>query len=174
MTENILCQVHHTFQPAQGDLWRCTHTRESQVQIQMFLRGLFPRERIFTEHRLIRDFLELQAGHAAQRKQAALSKLSEVEHHTRLLLEEQKNHLLPEARSEMSMQVFKTGHSLKQAHRFILNAWNSTRRTSHLIIPEEKRLALHRIEGKRKSSSRNSCENSPRNGRIEEDLLYRS
>ena len=59
-------QVHYTFQPVQGHQWRCTHTRESQVEIQMFYRSLFPREkRIFTEHRDICDFLELQADHAA-------------------------------------------------------------------------------------------------------------
>ena len=39
---------------------------------------------MFTEHREIHDFLELQANHAAQREQAALSKVSEAENHTGL------------------------------------------------------------------------------------------
>ena len=49
------------------------------------------------------DFLELRADHAAQGENAALSKLSEA-YHTRLLLEEQKNHTLSDARSELHMQ----------------------------------------------------------------------
>ena len=62
------------------------------------------RERIFSEQREIPDFLELRADHAAQGEQAAPSKLSEAECRTRLLLEEQKNHILIEARSEMKRQ----------------------------------------------------------------------
>ena len=83
--------------------------RESQVQNQMFCKSLIQRERerekILTEHREISDFLELRANHASQGEQKkALSRLSEAEYHTRLLLEEQKNHILSEARSELNMQ----------------------------------------------------------------------
>ena len=52
----------------------------------------------------MRDLLALQADHAAQGEQAARSKLSEAEYHTRLLLEAQRNHQLSEARSELNMQ----------------------------------------------------------------------
>ena len=62
------------------------------------------RERTFTGHREIHVFLETQADHVARGEQAALSKLSETEYHTRLFLEEPKNHLLSETRSEMNMQ----------------------------------------------------------------------
>ena len=58
------------------------------------------RERIFTERREMRDLLELHADHDAQGEKAAPLKLSEAEYHTRLLLEEQKNHLMSEAQSE--------------------------------------------------------------------------
>ena len=45
-------------------------------------------ERIFAEHREVRDFLDFRADTAAQGEKAALPKLSEAEHHTRLLLDE--------------------------------------------------------------------------------------
>ena len=32
--------VHHTLQPVRKDPWRCAHTRESQVEIQMFCMSL--------------------------------------------------------------------------------------------------------------------------------------
>ena len=71
------------------------------------------RERIFAEHREILDFLELRADHAVQGEQAALSKLSDAEHHARLLFEEQKNHVLSEARCQMNMQELR----VESAHR---------------------------------------------------------
>ena len=46
------------------------------------------RERIFAKHREVRDFLDFRADKAAQGEKAAFSKLSEAEHHTRLLLDE--------------------------------------------------------------------------------------
>ena len=44
-TENMLSHVHLTVLPVQGDLWRCAHTRESQVEVQMFCKSLIPREK---------------------------------------------------------------------------------------------------------------------------------
>ena len=48
LTEKNLCQVYHTFHPVQGNLWRCTHTRGSQVEIQKGHRSLIPRENGFS------------------------------------------------------------------------------------------------------------------------------
>ena len=46
-----------------------THTRESRAKIQKSLQeSSCERERVFTEHREVREFLELQADHAAQRR----------------------------------------------------------------------------------------------------------
>ena len=107
LTEKILSHVHHTLQPLQGEMWRRTHTKQSQVEINMFFQescSETERQRICIEHREIRDFLELQADYAAQGVQAPLSKLSKAEYHTMLLLEEQKDQLLSEARFEMNMQ----------------------------------------------------------------------
>ena len=100
----MLCQVHHTFQPIQSDLWRCTHTGECQVW--MFFSGVLFRERVrefFFWASRTHDFLQWQADQAAQGEQAALSKICEAEYHTRLPLEEQKKPL-SEARSEMNLQ----------------------------------------------------------------------
>ena len=102
------------------------------------------RERIPTEHREIRDVVEMRADHAAQGENAALSKPSEAENHTRLLLGEQENHILSEARSELNMQELRVraDGALHEANQY-------------------------RIGGKRKSSSRNSFEKSVGDGRIE-------
>ena len=40
----MLCQVHHTFQSVQGDLWRCTHTTEVKSGYKCF-QGVLFRER---------------------------------------------------------------------------------------------------------------------------------
>ena len=63
----------------------------------------------------------------------------------KLLLEEQKKPL-SEARSEMNLQesrvesADRAGSRWIQCRRFILNAWNSTRRISHLITPGERQI----------------------------------
>ena len=68
------------------------------------------KERIFAERREIRDFFELQGEiQAAHGEQAAPKKISEAEYDTGLLFEGQKNHLLSEARSEMSMRGLRGG-----------------------------------------------------------------
>ena len=63
-------------------------------------------DRIRTEYREVRDHLQLRADGAAEGEQAALSRLSKAEFHTISLLEEQRNQILSEARSEMHMQDF--------------------------------------------------------------------
>ena len=74
----------------------------------MFFRSLIPREsEFFFERRETHDFLRWQADQAAQGEQAALTKISEAEYHTRLLLEEQKKPLWSEARSEMNLPRIK-------------------------------------------------------------------
>ena len=82
---------------------------------------------------------------AGQGEQAALSKLSAAECHTRLLLEEQRSQILSEARSEMNMQDFcfekkqkvQTWPSVNLNDRFILIEWNSTTRIRCTRIPAE-------------------------------------
>ena len=99
----MLCQVHHTFQPIQSDLWQCTHAGECQVW--MFYRSLIPRESGFFvwASRNPRFFFNGKQIRPPQGEQAALTKISEPEYRTRLLLEEQKKPL-SEARSEMNLQ----------------------------------------------------------------------
>ena len=55
------------------------------------------KERILSEHRDIRDFFERRPDHAVRGEKVALSKLSEAEYHTRLLLEEEGDFFLSEA-----------------------------------------------------------------------------
>ena len=51
------------FQPEQVNLWRCTHTRESQVEIQKVYRSLIPREKGFSRvtgaHEAVLDYSDL-------------------------------------------------------------------------------------------------------------------
>ena len=68
------------------------------------------------KHREISDFFEFRADHAAEVEKAALSKLSKAEYHTRLLLVEQKNHPLPEARSERNMQELRVESADRALH----------------------------------------------------------
>ena len=37
LTEKVLCHARHTFRPVQGNLWRCTRTKESRAEIQKSL-----------------------------------------------------------------------------------------------------------------------------------------
>ena len=92
-----MCHVRCIFQPVQGNLRRCTHTRESQVEIQTYYRSLFPRKGRTTSRSRCR------------RRTAAPSKLSDAEYHTIILLEEQRNRVLSEARSQMDMQELTVG-----------------------------------------------------------------
>ena len=119
----------------------CSHKRKSSRDSNVLRESSSERERILPEHREIRDFPDLRADQAAQGEQAALSKLSEAEHHTRILLEEHRNQILSEARSEMNVYEFKGrecrhGSPWIKTSRFILNACNSTRRISHFHDPE--------------------------------------
>ena len=77
--------------PEDGPLTSKTHAANDTVELYCpWCESFSDRERriFFIEHQEIRDILELQADHAAQGEQAALSKLSGAEYHTRLLLEE--------------------------------------------------------------------------------------
>ena len=86
----------------------CSHKRKSSRDSNVLQESCSERERILPEHREIRDFPDLGADQAAQGEQAALSKLSEAEYHTRILLEEHGKEILSEARSEMNVHELKS------------------------------------------------------------------
>ena len=88
LIEKVLRPVHHLS-------YQYGETRGSLIQKE---------NGFFLSIEKIRDFLELRADHAAQGENVALSRLSEAEYQTKLLLQEQKSHLLSEARSELDMQ----------------------------------------------------------------------
>ena len=80
------------------------HKRKSSRDSKSLKESYSERKRTFAEHREVPDFLELRADKAAQEEQTALSKLADAEYHTRLLLEEQRNQRLSQARSEINIQ----------------------------------------------------------------------
>ena len=80
-----------------------SHLRKSSLDTNVFRSLILRESEFFFEHRETHDFLQWQADQASQGEQAALTKISEAEYHTRLLLEEQKKPL-SEARSETNMQ----------------------------------------------------------------------
>ena len=120
-----------------------SQTRENKVEIHMSLQESYPeRERILSEHREIGDFFDLRPNHAAQGEKAALSRLSGAEYHTILLLEEQKNHVLSEARSELNMQELRVENADRAVQESSLQLhyqrMGSTERISNLIVTRER------------------------------------
>ena len=84
------CQCFHT--GAWGNPLRCSHRRESQVVKKQNLPYIKKSENSWS------------ADRAIQGEQEAFSKLSEAEFHTRILLEEQRNHILSQTRYECLWQ----------------------------------------------------------------------
>ena len=79
-----------------------------------------------------------------------------------LLLEERRNQILSDARSQMNVQELKKQKvrarlSVNHTHRFILIAWNSARRIRYMrILGERVNLAPCTIGESRKSVPRHS------------------
>ena len=92
--------------PVTEETWsdELTHKRKSSRDPKSIEEPFSERERTFTKHQEVRDHLKLRAEKEAEGAEAASSKLSEAGYHAKLLLEEQRNHMLCEARSEMNVQ----------------------------------------------------------------------
>ena len=75
-----------------------------------------------------------------EEKKQLYQRLSETEYHSRLLPEEQKNHMLSEARSELNLQELRVESADRALHESdsTVNAWNSTRRIIYLTIAGER------------------------------------
>ena len=158
-----------------GDLLRCTsHERKSSSDPRSVQETHSARARTRTEHQEVRDQLKLRADEAPEGGKAALSRLSEAESHTRLLLEEQKNQKLSEARSGMNMQELKTESAdlaLRILNRQIRSHLAELYHTNQKMkLTERAGPAPSRIGQPRNSPSRNSYWNSPGSGRIEKAL----
>ena len=91
-----LRRIHLTFR-AQGDLLQHTHTRTVQET-------RLASERTRPEQQEVRDVQKFRSQDAIEGEQAALSKHSEAEFHTGLLLEEQRIQIFSEAKSGRNMQ----------------------------------------------------------------------
>ena len=68
--------------------------------------------RVFGEHQQVQELLEIRANRAARGEQEALSKLSEEEYHTIILLGEQRSQIRSEARFELLLQETRAEHAV--------------------------------------------------------------
>ena len=119
LTEKIPCQVHHSSDRARGNLHRSSHTQESQAKSFIPTQG----EGVFGEHQQVQELLEIRCNQAARGEQEALSRLSEAEYHAGVLFEEQRSHILSEARFEILLLETRAKHAVSSIqklnrHRF--------------------------------------------------------
>ena len=93
--KGILRRVHHTFVVARGSPRRCVRTVENQVETPRSRGSLIQKEKgFFQSIEKFATFLNCELIKLLEEKKLALSRLSETEYPTRLLLEEQKDYLL--------------------------------------------------------------------------------
>ena len=87
LSEQTQCQVHLTSEKVQGNLSRCSHTEESRVKTH------FPTEKAFLQDiNQFKEKVKLSSGSLIWKEAA------------RAVLEEQRDHLLAEAKSEILKQ----------------------------------------------------------------------
>ena len=107
LTDKIPCKVHHFSDRVRGNLHWSSHTKESQAE------SFIPTQReFFGERQQVQGLLEIRANQAARGEQGALSKLSEAEYHTRILLDEQRNQILSEVKFEILLQETGAEHAV--------------------------------------------------------------
>ena len=106
LTEKVLSPVHHTFVPVRRETRGDVLTQEKiKLRFNYCAVASFRKSRILSEHRDIREFLELcELIKLPEEKKLLYQDSLKREYHTRLSFEEQKNHLLSEARFELDMQ----------------------------------------------------------------------
>ena len=98
LMEKVLRQLHHTFVPVREK--KRKSSRDSNVVREPYSE----RERNLSDHREIRNFIELRADQAARGERVAQSRLPAAEYHTTLFFDGQKDHLLSDARPELDMR----------------------------------------------------------------------
>ena len=102
--EKVLCQARLTLK-ALGDLSRCTHTDGNRAEIQDAYRRHIPHvQEKRSEHQEVRDHPQIRQMKQPKEKRQPHRDSLKAEFHTRLLLDEQKDHILSDARSEMNMR----------------------------------------------------------------------
>ena len=84
----------------------------------------------------------MQLDRAPQGEQEALSKLSEAEFHSRILLEERRNHLLSEAKFEVLLQERRAERA--DSSRSALNAQKMSRRSKNSSVRDTNKSHLLR------------------------------
>ena len=81
-----------------------SHKRKSRKDMRGVQEKHFTNQRTRTEQQEVRDFSKFRAEEAVQGEHEALSRHSEAEFHTAVLLERQRNQILSEEKSEISLQ----------------------------------------------------------------------
>ena len=133
---------------------------------------------MFAEHPRSSKFLEVPARKAAHGEQAAISRLFEAEHLTRLLLQEKVNQILSEARSATNMddlekQKVRTLPSVSQTDACILIAWNFTKRIRYVRIPgESNSVPMWNWRVEKELSKKHVVELSNKMQELRKDFLY--
>ena len=161
-----------------GEARGYAHTRKNQVEMQMSCRSLVQKEKTsFYASRNPRFLWNASWSCWPMRKSDAPSRLSGAEYHTRLLLEERKNHLLSWSPIRAGYARNEGGRCRQSSSRIRSRASLSKdgtlpRESVIWLFQEREELAMHRIGKKRKRSSRGSCEKSSR--KIEKVMLCRS
>ena len=151
-----MSHVHHTFQPVWEDPWRCTRTRESQVEIQMFCSSLFQRKRessLSTEKSAMS--LNCEPIMPFEEKNSSIETLwSGISHEIASWRTKESYTVLSTIRVEFAGIE---GRKRRRGSPWIRpTASFSTHGTPDHSRRERESLALHRIEGRRKSSTRES------------------
>ena len=112
-----LRHVHHPSLPVRGDPCGCAHTRASEVEIQMCCRSLISdKERIFSEHREIRDFLQLRVDHDAQGAKLLYQDSLRQNIIRDCFLRNKRFTILSEARSGLNMQELRVESADRALH----------------------------------------------------------
>ena len=106
LSEKIPYQVHH-FPIKYGEPFAMFSKKECPVEIFQS-----EKEGDFAEHPEVRKHIERQSDRALQGQQEALSKLSETEFHTIVLLEEQGSQILSEAIFGLLLQETRAEHTV--------------------------------------------------------------
>ena len=145
----------------------------------MLCKILLQRVKVLSEHRNIRNFLEMRADQAVRGERVAQAKLSEAEDHTRRHLEEQKDYLLIEAQSELYKQELRVHCADRALHesgmqlpsqRMELYQANQSTEQSH----REKRWLSTEFEMRDRALQEDRTKSCHENRSVEKDVLYRS
>ena len=118
LEEKILDKAHNRSNQTLGNQWRASSTGAQGNPSHCFHKKKFISEVQSNEERFCAGSPEAQKllNSRAEGEQEALPELSEAESHTKILLEEQRNHILSEAKFELDLLW--RGELKERLHRY--------------------------------------------------------